>query len=249
MRPKYYIYPYGPSNSARDLAKALGGVVIRRNGSRYVPRRNDVLINWGSSEVPYNIAKVNNPNAVRIASSKLRSFEVFRRARIPHPDFTQDQAVAQEWGVKGRVVARDIDRGSGGRGITMYERGTPIGRHLFYTKYFRKQREFRFHVYKDRVIRIGEKLHPREGSGEVYDKYIRSHLAGWVFAYNHLASRPAPEGLDQLAVAAVRSLDLDFGGVDIGWNDGIGGFVFEVNTAPGLEGGTIPIWAEAILQG
>jgi hypothetical protein len=246
MPTRFRIYPYGASKSAFDLANALGGLVIKREGSHYVPRRSDVIINWGSATVPYNSDKrLNNPDAVHTAISKLRTYASLVRSGVPTLEFTRDLATAQAWATAGRVVGRDVDRGSGGAGITVYERGARIGQHAFYTKYIRKQREFRFHVYKGRVIRILEKL-KKEGHVN-RDKYIRSHLRGWVFASNHFAERPAPVQLGDMAVRAVAALGLDFGGVDIGFHDTTGGVVYEVNTAPGLEGTTIPSYANAIL--
>jgi D-alanine-D-alanine ligase-like ATP-grasp enzyme len=38
---------------------------------------------------------------------------------------------------------------------------------------------------------------------------------------------------------------LDFGAVDIGWNDDAGACVFEVNTAPGLENSALAAYVEA----
>jgi len=244
MRSKVFLYPYGPSNSARALARALGGRVLRRVNSTYRYRVGDKLINWGASRVPIRGEVVNKPEAVAVASSKLASFKQFLDAGVTTVEFTRDQATASTWGAKRRVVGRDLDRGSGGRGIRVYDVGEPIGRHVFYTKYIRKQREFRFHVYQGRVIRVLEKL-KRRGHDDA-NKFIRSHLNGWVFASNHLTERPAPAPLYDLAIRAVAALGLDFGGVDIGWNERTGGFVLEVNTAPGLEGTTVGAYASAI---
>jgi glutathione synthase/RimK-type ligase-like ATP-grasp enzyme len=38
---------------------------------------------------------------------------------------------------------------------------------------------------------------------------------------------------------------LDFGGVDIGWNQRHGAAVFEVNTAPGIEETSLQAYVEA----
>jgi hypothetical protein len=250
MRAKYWIYPYGPSRGALALARTLGGKLIKRKNSKYRNRRSDVVINWGASQnVPTAANLVNHAEAVRKATSKLATFRELQGCKIPTLEFTRDQAVAQQWNEKSRVFGRDLDRGSAGRGITVYESGGQVGRHLFYTKYIRKSREFRLHVYKGRVVRVLEKLrrngHDDNAGG---NKYIRSHLNGWVFASGHFGERPYNPDIERVAIEAVRALGLDFGGVDIGWSDRVGAFVFEVNTAPGLEGETTTMYARAIKE-
>ena len=55
--------------------------------------------------------------------------------------------------------------------------------------------------------------------------------------------------MDLLAISAVDSLGLDFGAVDIIWNESEDQYyVLEVNTAPGVEGTTLQKYTEAILK-
>lgn len=246
MRPKYWVYPYGPSRSAWALARGLGGRLIKRVNSKYRNRFTDVVINWGASHhVPQFRSVLNHQDAVRSACSKLQTFRILKEHNVPTLECTRDQAVAQQWADKSRVFGRDLDRGSAGRGIKVYESGTDVGRHLFYTKYIRKSREFRLHVCKGRVIRVLEKL-KRNGHADDANKYIRSHTNGWVFASGHFNERPFDKGIEDVAIRACAALGLDFGGVDVGWSDKSGAFVFEVNTAPGLEGQTVKHYVDAI---
>lgn len=244
-RTKYYVYPYGPSNSARAVANSLGGKLLRRVGTTYRPRAGDILINWGSRTLPNvltnNVPRytiLNKPEAVNIGSSKILTFEALQRHNVRTVLFTRDQARARDWLGDNHVVGRNADRGQAGAGITFYHRDTPpaqLRQHLFYTKYFRKEREFRVHVMNGRAIFTQEKL-KREGVEFEHDrKYIRSHHNGWVFAFNHLRAKPSPQGLEDVAIGACNAVGLDFCGVDIGWNARHGFAVFEVNTAPGIE--------------
>ena len=75
---------------------------------------------------------------------------------------------------------------------------------------------------------------------------IRSHDNGWVFCRRHVA--PPTDVLTQ-AVSAVSVLGLDFGAVDVGWNErNQEATVYEVNTAPGLEGTTLEVYKDKILE-
>lgn len=245
MPSRIFLHKYGPSTSAMQVREEL-----RKLGHnvRYIQPhpRTDVVLNWGSArEIPFLRTVLNNPRSVRTATSKRASYRVFEAAGIPTCEITTSRDIATDWGRTQRIIGRNADHGSGGAGIVVYEEGTPIGEHRFYVKYFRKQREFRLHIYKGIVLRILEKLKRR--GFEQRDPYIRSHLRGWVFASNHLLNNPCPPEVLELGVLAVHSLGLDFGGVDIGWNTNRNrGIVFEVNTAPGLEGSTPQLYANAI---
>ena len=60
---------------------------------------------------------------------------------------------------------------------------------------------------------------------------------GWVFCRTGIS---LPDDARNQAIAAVRSLGLDFGAVDVLYREREDkAFVLEVNTAPGLEGTTL----------
>lgn len=85
--PRIVILPYGPSESVNSLANTLaeataeqGTTVLRmkREGSRFVGRDADMLINWGSRNEAFNTAKgtartLNSIEAVTNAASKRRA--------------------------------------------------------------------------------------------------------------------------------------------------------------------------------
>ncbi|GAG47489.1 unnamed protein product, partial [marine sediment metagenome] len=78
---------------------------------------------------------------------------------------------------------------------------------------------------------------------EQVDYQIRNTDNGWVYCRGGV---DAPEAVITAAVRAVDCLGLDFGAVDIGYNEHYDRCaVFEVNTAPGLEGTTLDKYFEA----
>ena len=84
----------------------------------------------------------------------------------------------------------------------------------------------------------------RKRNGALGGTGIRNHANGWVYARAEIAP---PEELLSSAAKAVKLLGLDFGAVDIGHRVIDNKFfVFEVNTAPGLEGTTLDKYSKAI---
>ena len=85
----------------------------------------------------------------------------------------------------------------------------------------------------------------RETDNEV-DYQIRNSANGWVYCRDDIIT-PHPD-IGRAAIRAVNVLGLDFGAVDVGWNEhNQEPSVYEVNTAPGLEGTTLDKYFEAIL--
>jgi glutathione synthase/RimK-type ligase-like ATP-grasp enzyme len=77
-----------------------------------------------------------------------------------------------------------------------------------------------------------------EERGIIRNDRIRNHDNGWVFA--RVGIEPTQAVLDS-AMLAVGALGLDFGAVDIATtrNNEKPIVVFEINTAPGIEGTTL----------
>lgn len=248
-RPKVWIYPYDKaSQSAWGIQEGLDGRIIKRQGSQYRYVRGDIVINWGNYGLPdvlRGVPILNRPEAVEIASSKTKTFEALKRAGVPTVEYTRDHAVAQDWARRGKVLGRDQDRGSQGRGIVVYQKEATVGQHKFYVKYVKKEREFRIHVFKDEVIFQQEKL-KKNGHNDSADKYIRSHLRGWCFAFHHLDTRPVPPQVCDMARQAVTALGLDFAGVDVAWSDRNGATIIELNTAPGVEESSLAAYVAKI---
>lgn len=256
---RLFMYRHGPSAGGRALARRVGARLIRLHNSRYVYRPGHLVLNWGASEIPDvpHHAVINNPVAVGIAQSKRHTYDALKEAGIATCEYTVDWNVAHDWLYSGyRVIHRTLDRGSQGRGMTVYSRdGTeyslPIGDFEaiepsgFYVKVFgdvRSNVEYRIHVMDGRVIDRQQKRR-RSNNENGSHPYVRSSSNGWVFCREGL---DVDGEVDKAAIEAVKALGLDFGAVDLARSARGEVCVYEVNTAPGLENTTLDSYGEAI---
>lgn len=119
------------------------------------------------------------------------------------------------------------------------------------TDYFSKKEafveEYRVHSFLGRSIRAGKKVHRTDdawvASGRTPHAWVRSWDGGWRISYDGVSATQAQR---DLAHASCAALGLDFGAVDIGQKADGTLVAIEVNRAPGLDGGTITKYAEAI---
>lgn len=241
MKP--YIYPYLlGSHGARELSSKLGTIQVRPNG-RYVPKQQHLIINWGNSNIPGWWGELaarltlNKPQVVANATDKVRAFQLFTANGVPTLDWTTDQAVARGWfqSPETKVVCRTLTRASEGRGIVVATKPEEIVAAPLYTLYKKKQYEYRVHAGLGRVFDLQMKkrrngLPKAEGGAQ----FVRNTENGWVFCRNNIE---VPQAVKDAGLQAVQALGLDFGAVDIGFG-AAGVAVYEVNTAPGLEGQT-----------
>jgi glutathione synthase/RimK-type ligase-like ATP-grasp enzyme len=247
------IFAHNPnSEGARALSEALNVRRIRHEGSTYRGAPGKIVINWGSSKLPDEIARstiINPPAAVASVSDKLAFFRTCERAGAPRiPEFTTSREAVQAWLEAGaKVVVRTILNGHSGNGIQILEgAGVDIPNAPLYTKYVPKKEEWRIHVMRTPnelfVMDQQRKIRDPDYVG-VPDWNVRSHANGFIFARNVAA--PNADVLNQ-AIKALEVSGLDFGAVDVIWNQQNGAaYVLEINTAPGLEGTTITSYRDA----
>ncbi len=239
------IFPYkAGSMSAKRLARSLGVLRVRPT---YNARRKDVIVNWGSSTPPHfrwMEQDLNKPHAIALACNKLETFLQFRHTSFTDvPQWTTSQKEAQHWVNLGYTVyCRTSLTEHSGSGIVVCRDGDTIVPAPLYTEYTKHKDEYRVHVFKGEVLDVQKK---KKRNGFVGSSTgIRNYSSGWVYARNDIAN---PDMLCSIAIQAVNLLGLDFGAVDIGHRliDNKF-FVFEVNTAPGLEGTTLDKYSKAI---
>lgn len=184
--------------------------------------------------------------------NKLLQYQWFQEQGIPALEFTESDKTANDWLAEGHTVfGRKYLNASCGKGIIVWspedlEYLNP-GPHScpVYTKYKKKKREFRVHVFKNQVVNVVEKRKRKEFAGE-RDTKIRNLANGYVFCQ---AVENEPEGLRALALQAAQVSPSDFRGVDIGYNEKKNElFVIEVNSAPGIEGTNVDKYLEAMVQ-
>ena len=248
---RVYLKQYGPSNSARALAQAMGVRRIKLQNSRYVPRSRDVIINWGTGDAFYTGTAVpliiNLPSAVQRASNKLTALQVMSEAGVPVPPFVTTSSDALGMLEDGdRVVARTLLRANSGRGIVMLEPGDVVPIAPLYTRYIPKQEEYRVHVCNDTVFDTQRKMRNRSVPDHAVNWQVRNTDNGFIFGREGVQS---DERRDAVALAAIQAMGLDFGAVDIIYNAHRDQYyVLEVNTAPGLVNTTLDKYTTALTE-
>lgn len=243
------ILPYrAGSRGARELADAIGGRVLRLQGSRYVPRRGDVIINWGNATgYPFQVPRVlnqpvvrllNEPGYIRDASNKLN---FFRKVHDDEPDiiprfWTSVDDIPQECYP---IVCRTVLAGHSGEGIVIANNREEIVRAPLYVQYIKKQDEYRVHVGRrdDDFTIIDTQQKKRRQEHENPNWQVRNLANGFIYAREGVN---APVCVTDVARRALACTDLDFGAVDVIYNARENrAYVLEINTAPGITGTTV----------
>lgn len=263
----YYVYPYKQSSrSARSLADALGGKVLRREGSRFVPRPWKKVINWGSTECPWE-GHLNRDGQINASCNKLNFFQYAFGPESPgielprFPRWTENLSEAQSWGVP--VVARTILNGHSGVGIVYKDKDhlDELPAAPLYVEYIPKDAEYRVHLFQRRsstegaldggydVIDVQRKI-ARPGV-EPLDWKVRSHNNGFIYVRSNSAGesykQSVPQDVIDQAFKAMNCSGLIFGAVDMVWNQKRNqSYCLEINSAPGLSGATIENYSNAI---
>lgn len=252
---RFAIYPYKiGSGSAKALATAMECKQIKHEGSRF-RWWNDPrwwVINWGSSHCPEGYSVLNpSVNVVR-ATNKLAFFNLVKDyCRVP--EYSSLISDALSWihsSNKQKVVCRATLTGHSGQGITIAGEGLELTNAPLYVKYIPKDKEYRLHFMRGQQepFFIQRKAKRRDFEGEV-DKKIRSHANGWVFVHEPENVGAVPQDVLEQGKAAFEYSGLDFGGLDIIWSERQQkAYVLEANTACGLEGATVEIYANSFKQ-
>lgn len=176
---------------------------------------------------------------------KLYQYQWFESNKIQGLPYTTSKETVNSWLQEGStVVARTLLHSSEGKGIIVFSNEDTTPNAPVYTKYLKKKREYRVHIFNDKVVSVLEK---RRKKGVEGDTKIRNTANGYVFCREDVTE---PEGIRELALKASKVTDSHFKGVDIGYNEKLNQlFVIEVNSAPGMEGTTINEYVEAICNG
>ena len=179
---------------------------------------------------------------------KITQYKFFKEKGLYAVEFTQSSVEAQQWLNDGSIVfGRKLLQSSCGKGIVVYESGDSVDSNPcpVYTLYRKKKREFRVHVFKEKVVAIVEKKRRSDWTGE-RNPLIRNIANGYVFCQNPV---DLPEGIKELAIKAGAVVQSDFKGVDIGYNEKQDNlFIIEVNAAPGMEGSNINAYTNSIVS-
>jgi hypothetical protein len=246
---RYYILPYRQgSRSARALAQALGGRVLRLQGSNFLPKKDDLIINWGATERPSKLSiwpMLNPTQDMKAATNKLTFFQTMKERGneqiIPDfwtsPDDIPDTAFP--------IVCRTVLAGHSGDGIVIAPTRADLVRCSLYVSYVKKQDEYRIHCgRKDKsitVVSVQRKARRLETPDADVNWQVRNLAGGFVY------TRQGVSPPNEVLVSATKALEasgLDFGAVDVIYNrEKKRAYVLEINTAPGLEGQTVEDYA------
>lgn len=229
-----------------------GRALARKLGIRYVNTESlygqyKTIINWGCSGFKSDAFVLNRGPNVGVAVNKIKALRQLAPF-VPCPELTESSHEAKSWNRGDIVLGRDIVGGKQGNGITVFRLGElnqEEHQYKFYTRYVPKKREFRFHVAFNELFWTQEKLKRRNIGDDVGDPLIRND-GRYVFAFKHLEDKPILdyEQGKRYAIKAIHCLGLHFGAVDIGWHPEHDWCIYEVNTAPGIEGTTLEKYAE-----
>ena len=243
------LYPYNQgSASAKALSEALGIKRIKHEGKPLnIPK--ELVINWGCSAmaravIPKQILNV--PANVAKAVNKLHSFNALK-GHVSIPEFTEIVPEAAKWLAEGvTVVERHKLTGHSGEGVRIVEPGDELQGAPLYVKYIAKKEEYRLHVFRDKVFFIQRKARNKDVPDVNVNWQVRNHGNGFIFAHIDV---DVPEEAKKEAITAIKALGLDFGAVDLIWNQKQNKYyVLEVNTACGMEGTTLNKYVEVFKE-
>lgn len=174
---------------------------------------------------------------------KVQQFRKFTEKAVASPAFATTLNQAKELPGK-LVVVRTLTSASEGRGIQIVNKEELTQQAPLYTEYIPKKKEFRVHVLNNKVIDVQEKR--KRTGGEQKEFQVRNTANGYVFCRGNIVP---PADLHGAALAAVAAIGRTQGAVDVIWNEKQNkSFVLEVNSRPGMQGTTLKIYADAVME-
>jgi hypothetical protein len=235
------------SRSAKALAEALGGKVLRLIGSEFIKKEDDLVINWGNSNADPALISLNagnNPDCIKRNSNKLSFFQHQKEQGNEEflPEFWTEPSGIDGYifDAGGMVVCRTNLVGHSGAGIVIASSFGEIVEAPLYTRYIKKKDEYRVHLGREGSI-IDLQRKARRFSCDTPNWLVRNHSNGFTYVRGNLNP---PESVLIAAKAVLKASGLHFGAVDVIYNASQDkAYVLEINTAPGLVGQTIQSYA------
>lgn len=184
--------------------------------------------------------------------NKLDQYKWFKAKELSALEFTTDPIEAKKWFTKGDIVfGRKTLVGSEGKGIVIFDpkegNEFKVAGVQVFTKYKKKKREFRVHVFQNKAVKIVEKKLKHDWQGPK-NSLVRNTVNGYVFCQEVQLTAALKKRIEELAVKASQVCAKSaFRGVDLGYNESKDDlFVIEVNSAPGIEGSNVQHYCDAI---
>jgi len=246
---KTYMYVGNPkSRGASKLCEGLGIQRIKHEGSNFVGGPEKRVINWGSIKIPDEVNKCKILNAAYWVGLNSDKYLFFKHmdgyCRIL--EFTTDIVYAAQWIAQGySVVERHQLRSSGGAGIRIVQHVEALEEAPLYTRYQKKQDEYRIHLHKIDLMKgivFDMQQKKRKDAFENPNWMVRNHKNGFIYARKDIK---VPADVESQAIRCFNRTGLDFGAVDVIYDTKDGkAYVLEINTAPGLRGTTLENYLE-----
>lgn len=251
------LHPYKKgSHSARALKDALVGMGVKTLITHKPPKYpRTLIVNWGNSDFPFNPSPyqvVNPPSVLGLMTNKLRFFNEYGHGDMV-PEWTVSHAEASKW--EGKVLSRTILEGHSGAGIVITEpqKGDALKEAPLYVKYENKTHEYRLHMARGLSsisefypLLIQRKIFQKtEDRPRPVDWAVRNHANGFVYVQN--SGEPTPDCVVSLAKDFMNKHfnGLHFCALDVIFHQKKNrAWVLEGNTAPGLEGNTVQVYAD-----
>ena len=218
----YIMYHNISSKTGKELKRVLG----IEGGIEVGDRRINHLIRWGNSGPIRFQAQVvlNKKDALNNAADKERALQLMTAAGVKVPP------VATRF--NGEILIGRTATHTQGKGLFMIasQRDFDLAKNnlgcTHFMSYIPVDREYRVHVFQQQVIASAEK----RMSDHATSLHVRNYENGWVFKYIDTC----PDDIKNAALAATRSLGVDFGAVDVIKSVNGNVYVLEVNSAPSL---------------
>src|SRR5882672_12533578 len=158
----FLFYSKGTAPTGKALAETLG----INSGPTPPNDRIDLLIRWGSTErVPYVPRLVlNRATAISLAADKMHSWEVLKAQCISVPEIINLETAKTANGLIKLPALGRARHHTQGRDIVLCMQAADVKRCInrgetdYFVVYIPTKREFRAHIFKDRIIRVNQKL-------------------------------------------------------------------------------------------
>lgn len=190
-------------------------------------------IRWGNRiEAPTDKGTIvyNKSEAIAHATNKKLSRELFIKGKVRTPQLVTPQNVKE---AQFPIIARPSTHAKGKNFVTLKTRddfakhyATNEANGWYYSEFINKEREFRVHCAHGKILGVMEKV--KGGDKIAWNRAVTGE------PFTRIAQKDYPFSVCFQALKAVKTLGLDFAGVDV-MLLGKDGFVLEVNTSPTLN--------------